>query len=169
MYFFSIWFLMIFMLHNLEEIITVESWMKKTYPRVKQRIPAGIQKEIDKMQDMTAARFAVVVFILSAMVSVLLALTMWYGKFFVFLGINLIFAVNIFTHPLQALYLRCYTPGLWTTVLLIIPYYVLFFYYTAIAGLWHVNTLLSSIVILILFIPLFLFSHKIGEKVAARL
>lgn len=120
-------FVIIFMLHNLEEIISVEKWFQKTYPRVRNRIPSLIQQQLDQI-GMTTVRFAVVVFVISILASILLLISVWTEQYYFFFGISFFFALNIFTHPLQSLLLRCYTPGLLTTVVLIIPYYGLFFF-----------------------------------------
>ena len=58
-------FLIIFMLHNLEEIITIERWFEKTYPRVSRKIPSAVQKELKNYEDTTSAQFSVVVFVFS--------------------------------------------------------------------------------------------------------
>ncbi|WP_281392557.1 HXXEE domain-containing protein [Salicibibacter cibi] len=96
--------------------------------------------------------------------SALILITVMTQHFFIFLGLNLFFAVNILTHPLQALYLRCYTPGLWTTILLIIPYNVLFFYHFSKAGFLTMNAILGALIVMFFLILVFLLSHKIGEK-----
>lgn len=70
---------------------------------------------------MTSARFAVAIFMLSVFVSALLLIAVMTQHDYLFLGINLFFTINIFTHPLQSVFLRCYTPGVLTSLLLIIP------------------------------------------------
>lgn len=157
-------FIIIFMLHNLEEIMTIEQWFNNTYPRVSQKIPSFVQKEIQNFKNNTATQFSVVVFVLSIAFSALIIIIVMTNYFFIFLGLNLLFALNIFTHPLQAIYLRCYTPGLWTTLILIIPYNILFFYHYSNAGLLTINALLSSFIVMLFLIIIFFFSHKIGEK-----
>lgn len=62
-------FVIIFMLHNLEEIISVEKWFQKTYPRVRNRIPSLLQQQLDQI-GMTTVRFAVVVFVMSILASI---------------------------------------------------------------------------------------------------
>lgn len=62
-------FLIIFMLHNLEEIVAIEKWLSHTYPKKKELIPTFFQKEIEKVKDMTAVQFSVVVFVVSVFVS----------------------------------------------------------------------------------------------------
>jgi len=157
-------FIIIFMLHNLEEIITIERWFNNTYPRVSKKIPSFIQKEIQSFTANTATQFSVVVFVLSIVFSALILIAVLTNHFFILLGVVLLFAINIFTHPLQAIYLRCYVPGLWTTLLLIIPYNILFFYHFSKAGFLTINTFFSSFIVMFFLIIAFLLSHKIGEK-----
>ncbi|MGY0691861.1 HXXEE domain-containing protein [Virgibacillus sp. FSP13] len=157
-------FLIIFMLHNLEEIITVERWLQKTYPRVSKRIPSFAQKELKNYKDITSAQFSVVVFVFSVFASALILIAVITQHYYLFLGVNLLFAINIFTHPLQALYLRCYTPGVLTSLLLIIPYYCLFFYRFYNTDMLALDSIIGAIFVMVLLIPAFLLSHKIGEK-----
>ena len=157
-------FLIIFMLHNLEEIITIERWFGKTYPRVSRKIPSAVQKELKNYKDTTSTQFSVVVFVFSVFASALIGIAVITQQYYLFLGVSLFFALNIFTHPLQALYLRCYTPGLLTTLLLIIPYYSLFFYRFYNTDMLTLNSIFGAIAVMVFFIPIFLLSHKIGEK-----
>lgn len=157
-------FLIIFMLHNLEEIITVEKWLKHTYPIKKEQIPLFFQKEIENKKDMTAAQFAFTVFIVSVGAAIVVIASVMTENYLLFIGLNTVFALNIFTHPIQSLLLRCYTPGVWTSVLLIIPYNVIFYYYCYTEGLLKMNTVFTSLGVMILCIPVLLLSHKIAEK-----
>jgi hypothetical protein len=157
-------FILVFMLHNLEEIITIEKWHKQTFPRISYRIPSFIQKEIKQFNDITSAQFALVVFILSIVVSALILIAIMTQHYFLFLGVALPFALNIFTHPLQSLYLRCYTPGVWTSIFLIIPYSILLVYHFNKEGLFTLNTIVGALVVMVFLIPVFLLSHKIGGK-----
>ena len=157
-------FLIIFMLHNLEEIITIERWFQKTYPRVRKRIPSFAQKELNNYKDITSAQFSIVVFVFSVFASALIVIAVITQHYYLFLGVTLLFALNIFTHPLQALYLRCYTPGVLTSLLLIIPYYSLFFFHFHKTDMFSLNSIVGSIFVMLFLIPIFLLSHKIGEK-----
>lgn len=159
-----LFFLMVFMLHNLEEIMTIEKWFQKTYPLVSKKIPSFAKKELNQYKDITSKHFSVVVFVLSIFVSMLIAIAVITDQYQLFLGVNLFFALNIFTHPLQSLYLRCYTPGVMTSIFLIIPYYSLFFYHFYKSELLALESIVGAIVVMALLIPIFLLSHKIGEK-----
>lgn len=162
-------FLIIFMLHNLEEIIMVERWMQKTYPRIKHKVPPFVQKELNDFKDITAAQFAVVVFGVSILASILLLIAITTEQYYVFLGLSLVFAMNIFSHPLQSLLLWCYTPGVITSIFLIIPYYILLFHHFYMTDIVHFNMFLGALVVVALFILVFLLSHTIGKKVGKKL
>lgn len=150
------------MLHNLEEIITVEKWIQKIYPRVSGRTLLFIQEELEKYKYNTTAKFAVIVFSVASKLILIAVIT---DHYYLFLGVNFLFAINIFTHPLQALNLRCYTPGILTSLLLIIPYYSLFFYHFYHTDMLTLNLIVGAIIVMVFLIPVFLISHKTSEKV----
>lgn len=152
------------MLHNLEEIITIESWFQKTYPRIIKKVPSFVQKELNNYKNITSAQFGVVIFVFSVFISALILIAIITQHDYLFLGVSFFFALNIFTHPLQSLYLKCYTPGVLTSLFLIIPYYSLFFYRFYNTDMFTINSVLGAMVVIILLIPAFLLSHKIGEK-----
>ena len=157
-------FLIIFMLHNLEEIITIERWFQKVFPRVENRIPAFVQKELRNYKDTTSVQFSIVIFVFSVFVSALILIAIITQHYYIFLGVSFFFALNIFTHPLQSLYLRCYTPGVLTSLILIIPYYCLFFYRYYNTDMFAISSIIGAMAVMAFFIPVFLLSHKIGEK-----
>src|SRR5690625_4652559 len=157
-------FLIIFMLHNLEEIIMIERWFQKTYPRINTRILSYIQKELKHYKNTTSIQFAVVIFVFAVFVSALLFVAAMTQHDYLFLGVNLFFGLNIFTHPLQTLYLRSYTPGVLTSLFLIIPYYSLFFYRYYSTNMFTLDSILGALIVFVFLIPVFLLSHKIGEK-----
>ncbi|NBJ71519.1 MULTISPECIES: HXXEE domain-containing protein [Clostridia] len=163
-YLFILFFLIIFMLHNLEEIITIEKWFKNTYPRIRGQIPLPVQKLIDGFANTTAAQFAIAVLMISLVASLLLIITVTTQHYFLFLGLNMLFALNIFTHPIQAILLRCYTPGVWTTLLLILPYNIIFFYHFYIEDLLTMNMILGGSVVMFICMPFVYLGHKIAEK-----
>lgn len=156
-------FLIIFMLHNLEEIIMVEKWHLKTYPKVKNKIPMFINKELSRRK-ITSIGFAVVVFVLSIIVSALIFISVMTEQYYLYLGVSLPFAINIFSHPLQSLYLKCYTPGVLTSIVLIIPYYFLFFHQFYQTELFSLDSVLRAIVVIVFLVPAFFLSHKVGER-----
>lgn len=160
-----IWsFLIIFMLHNFEEIIMIERWFNKIYPGVRERIPPFANREIEQFRTITTVQFSMAVCVLFIVSSTLILITITTNHYFLFLGLNIFFALNIFTHPIQSLLLRCYVPGLWTTLLLIIPYNIIVFHQFNSKGILDMATIINALVVTILFIPMLIISHKIAEK-----
>ncbi len=118
---------------------------------------------------MTSVQFSIVLCILSIAVSALILVTVITEQYVLFFGLNKIFALNIFTHPLQSLLLKCYVPGLWTTLLLIIPYNIIVYMQFYTQGLLNLTIGIKALFVIILFIPVFIISHMIGGKLAFRL
>lgn len=166
---FVVWsFLIIFMLHNFEEIIMIERWFNESYPRIRERIPSFAKKELDKFGTMTSAQFSAAVCVIFIVASALILITITTKQYYLFIGLNIFFALNIFTHPVQSIFLRSYVPGVWTTLLIIIPYNILFFYQLHLKGILNAGTLLNALIVTILLIPVLLISHKIAEKWTLR-
>ncbi|GAA0375044.1 HXXEE domain-containing protein [Bacillus horti] len=161
---FWIWmFLIVFMLHNFEEIFTIEHWFKRVYPAVKDQMPTFVQQQMNEAKTMTAGQFTMAVFVLFVPISVLLPLSLTTELYFLFLGANLFFALNIITHPLQALFLRRYVPGLWTSIFIILPYNLILFNVMQKENLIDASTIGLTLLVALLFIPLLFLSHSIGE------
>lgn len=163
-YIWMLTFIIIFMLHNLEEIITIERWFQKTYPRVKKRNPLFIQKQLKNNEQITTVQFSLVIFVFSLFVSLFILIAVVTQHDFIFLGVSLFFVLNIFTHPLQSLYLRCYTPGVFTSIILIIPYYTLYFYHFYNSDMFSLKSMIGAILMIVILILVFFLSHKIGKR-----
>ncbi|GGP08976.1 HXXEE domain-containing protein [Oceanobacillus neutriphilus] len=162
-----IWsFLIIFMLHNFEEIIMIESWFNKKYPEIREHIPSFAVKELEKTKNTTAVQFSIVVCLLSIVAAAIVLVTVITDQYFLFIGLNIVFALNIFTHPLQSILLKCYVPGLWTTLLLIIPYNIIVYMQFYPQGVLNLTTGVYSLFVIIPFIPVFLLSHWVAKKLA---
>lgn len=157
-------FLIVFMVHNFEEIITVEYWMKKIYPSIKETLPTFVQGHLEQEKDMTAGQFTIAVGVLFVVVSILLVIsTLRTDLYYLFFGANIFFALNLLTHPLQALFLRKYVPGLITSIFIVLPYNIFLFTFLYQEDLLNSFTWVLSIIVALLFIPLLLLSHKIAH------
>ncbi|GIO21420.1 HXXEE domain-containing protein [Oceanobacillus sp. J11TS1] len=165
-----IWsFLIIFMLHNFEEIIMIERWFHKKYPEIRKRIPTFAINELEKVKTTTSVQFSIVVCLLFIVAAALILVTVITEQYFLFFGLNIIFALNIFTHPLQSLLLKCYVPGLWTTLLLIIPYNIIVYMEFYHLGILNLTIGIHALFVIVLFIPVFIISHTIAEKLVIHL
>lgn len=162
---FLIWsFLIVFMVHNFEEIIMIEKWFHTTYPDIKEKLPAFARNELEKRKQITTVQFTMAVFVLFLIVSLFIILTILQGYFFLFVGFNLFFSLNIVTHITQAIVLRCYVPGLWTTIFVILPYNLYFYYYLELHQLYYTFNFLDSVIIVLCLLPALLLAHKLAEK-----
>ena len=158
-------FLAVFMIHDLEEIIWIEPWFKKNYKKVAHAIPGTAQSLLKSMASITSSQFAVAVgieFIL------FIPITFWaaeYHQFFIFIGVNSILFLHVFTHIGQSLYVKMVTPGVITAILIVLPYSVYLFYRLLNESLIDWNLILQSIPIGLIVLPVVLVGHFIGKRI----
>ncbi|WP_273128038.1 HXXEE domain-containing protein [Bacillus weihaiensis] len=122
----AIWlFVVIFMLHDFEEIIAVEKWAKRTESRITDN-SKWISKKIWQFWNVNSYSFAkrdVYIFLTMSIITFIkiqnvesLIISILYLSFLLFVLIH-----NVF-HVLQTLILKTYTPGLYTAIFLVTPY-----------------------------------------------
>lgn len=158
-------FLVAFMLHDLEEIIVVESWIKSNKLQVMHKVPVRISRPLDKVLDITSAQFAVAVLLEFIVFIPFTYLAAEQGSYFVFLAINTLFLLHVFTHVGQSLYLKQYTPGVVSAVIVILPYTLYLFYTLLSEQLVTWKEVLLSIPVGLLVIPLVILGHELGKKI----
>lgn len=128
----ALWlFIVVFMLHDFEEIITVENWSQKTYHLVKNS-KSNLKLLIWKFWDINSHSFAkrdVFIFIVVSSIVFLKVQFLeshWIALFFIsFLCFVLL---HNLVHIIQTIILKTYTPGLYTAVCLVTPYTVYLLY-----------------------------------------
>ncbi|WP_257535999.1 HXXEE domain-containing protein [Metabacillus litoralis] len=128
----AIWlFLVIFMLHDFEEIISVESWSKKTSNLVESN-DSRLKKLIWSFWNINSHSFAkrdVVIFLVAStivFIKVQFIESEWVAiLFMIFLCFVLL---HNLVHILQTLILKTYTPVLYTAIGLVTPYTIYLFY-----------------------------------------
>ncbi|SFA76576.1 Protein of unknown function with HXXEE motif-containing protein [Bacillus sp. cl95] len=122
----AIWlFVIIFMLHDFEEIISVEHWANNNKSKLSER-NTWINQRIWSFWNVNSYSFAkrdVVIFMVMSLITVITIFNLhqtWsihlYTSFLVFILFH-----NVL-HILQTIMLRTYTPGLYTAILLVTPY-----------------------------------------------
>nr|WP_106784463.1 HXXEE domain-containing protein [Lysinibacillus timonensis] len=124
----AIWlFVVIFMLHDFEEIITVENWAKRTENIVREK-NSRIGRFIWNFWNVNSHSFAkrdVFIFLIASIITLIKVQFLdsaWVSVFYLaFLFFVLIHNV---AHVLQSVYLKVYTPGLYTAILLVTPYVI---------------------------------------------
>lgn len=161
-----IWlFIVIFVLHDLEEIIWVESWTKKNRKQVVNKVPTGIKNQLNKMLNITSGQFAVAVLLEFIIFIPITFIAAEHGKFFMFISINSLFLLHVLTHVGQSLYLRMYTPGVVSAVIFVFPYTLYLFTRLIKEELITWESILLSIPVGFLIIPIVLLGHELGKRI----
>ncbi|GGH22543.1 HXXEE domain-containing protein [Paenibacillus segetis] len=160
-------FLAVFMIHDFEEIIFVEYWMKRNYPRINERIPAPARRLVKNMSEVTSAQFAVAVALEFIVFIPVTYLAVEQQNYLLFIGFNALLLVHVFTHLGQSILLRAYTPGVVTALLFTLPYSLYLFYRMINDGLVSLKEVLYYAPTGLILLPIVLLGHKLG-KMALR-
>lgn len=124
----ALWlFVIVFMIHDFEEIITVEHWSQKTSHLV-ETTNSNLKLLIWKFWNINSHSFAkrdVFIFLLTSSV-VFLKVQFIDNNWIAVLFISFLCLVLLhnLVHILQTIILKTYTPGLYTVVFLVTPYTV---------------------------------------------
>ncbi|MCX7710757.1 MAG: HXXEE domain-containing protein [Clostridia bacterium] len=112
--------LLVFVIHDSEEILTMEKWAADNISRLPDFIKDAAQ--------INTAQFAMAVLLLFVIGLLVAGLTTRYGvestyfKAYIFVAVLLL--VNAITHVLQAVVFRGYIPGVVTTIIPLLPFTV---------------------------------------------
>ncbi|WP_253735727.1 HXXEE domain-containing protein [Paenibacillus sp. FJAT-26967] len=158
-------YLAAFIIHDLEEIIFVESWMNKHYPRIKGRIPSFAGPLLRGMSTVKSSQFAVAVLLEFVL---FIPVTYWaveHGNYVLFVGFNALMLLHVFTHAGQSVWVRSYTPGVVTAVIVTLPYGLYLFYRLTNEGVLTWGQILLYAPTGLLVLPVVLGGHKLGKMV----
>lgn len=160
-------FLIVFMLHDFEEIILVEHWIRNNRGKLNEVIPARLLSIKDNMENTTTAQFSVGVAWIFIVLSCVILYTVHSlshgGNFLVFVAaLNVMFA-NVFTHVGQAILVRRYVPGVVTALLLLLPY-CLYTYYRLLQEQIDWNLIGNSLLVSVMLVPVIFIGLMIGKK-----
>lgn len=164
-----IWmFPFVFLVHDLEEILSVQGFMIRRREQVISILPQRLSQIFLKQFSTTSKQFAVAVgfILIFVLLSTFLgAQSIKNGKTPIwFLVLNIVFFVHVFTHIGQAIVIRGYTPGVITAALLVFPYSSYVFYRLFQIGLVDWNTVFSSAPFGLLIIPIVFAGQTLGRK-----
>jgi Protein of unknown function with HXXEE motif len=167
-----IWlFPIMFIFHDFEEIIMVEKWLHKNSPLFYKKLPRKMADGIIDQLSMSTAQFSVAVLVVFMFVSSSTIMANQYinerpfGNIAYFVVVTLVFFLHAFTHIGQSIFLRTYTPGAFTSLVLLIPYGIILYRTLLINEIvtWHFIFVCLPFVLLV--IPVLLLAHWIGKKV----
>ncbi|RDI40948.1 HXXEE domain-containing protein [Falsibacillus pallidus] len=157
-----IWlFPIIFAIHDFEEIVVVEKWIGRNRKDLHERLPKKAIFYFEKNFAKKTNQFSLVVFVEFVVISlstILLYLEGFQGWCkWLYLGLMSVFVLHSLTHIGQAILLKRYTPGIITSVVLIIPYGLVFYRTLLEAGTINIADIWMSIpvgiVVFMLFFP----------------
>lgn len=158
-------FIVAFVLHDLEEIIWVEPWIKKNRDKVFTKLPTLIKRRVEKIFNITSSQFAVAVLLEFIIFIPFTFIAAEHGNYFFFLAFNTLFFLHVFTHVGQTLYMRMYTPGVVSSVLIVLPYTLFLFNRLINEELVTWNEILWSIPVGVIWLPIVLLGHELGRKI----
>lgn len=160
-----------FIIHDFEEIIMVEKWIKHNSAKLNEILPTKMADRIKSQFSMTTAQFSVAVFIIFLFVSSSTILANQYllqsslGNIHFFVVVTLVFFLHAFTHIGQSILLRSITPGVVTSIFVILPYS--FYLYRALFAneviTWPMIFVCLPFCLFI--IPIILLAHWLGKQV----
>ena len=167
-----IWlFPIMFILHDFEEIIMVERWMKRNSTVIYNLLPKRIADRVIKQFSMSTAQFAVAVLVIFLFVcsATIMAsqyvIQEFFGNIYLFTIITLVFFLHAFSHIGQSIIVRSITPGALTSLIVIIPYSLVLYRSLLENEVITWEIIFLSLPFCLLVIPVVLLAHWIGKKV----
>lgn len=163
-----------FMLHDFEELIGFEPWLKLNGDEIKARLeghlPGFAMRQVKIILGKTTTEFAVPVLLIFLLTVISTFLAAEYHSYGFFLAASACFVLHGLMHIGQAIALRRYIPALGTSLLIVLPYGVLLYERLFSEGIarWP-GILLYALTGLIAILPLILAMHWLGEKINGRL
>ncbi|HNT23579.1 MAG TPA: HXXEE domain-containing protein [Anaerolineales bacterium] len=163
-----------FILHDFEEIIFFEPWLKKNATtimgRLHNRVPAFFEKQLQAIVTKSTPQFALPISLIFTLTSLASFLAAQYAQYSIFLAAVSLFFLHGFMHLGQAIFMRRYIPAVITSLLIVIPYGFLVLGRFLSDGLVDYPALLIYALIgLLAMIPFILVMHRLGEGIYHRL
>lgn len=156
-----IWaFPLAFVVHDLEEILTMERFVQKN----RERFP----KPLRGFAAITTLQFTIGVTILFALILLALFLATRPQRDMTLFTICLaIFLLHVITHVALSFFFRSYTPGLVTAVLVVLPYSLYAFHRLFTDGLLSTDDVTTSLLVgAVLAVPIIVGVRQLGKRLA---
>lgn len=157
-------FPIIFLIHDFEEIIFVESWFKRNYTKVLPRVPNNMRKVFQELSIITAARFSIPVFFQFIIYIAATYLAVEKDFFGPFIGFNVLLFLHVFMHVGQSLFLKTYALGVGTAILITAPY-SLYLFYRLLEERIQLSELIFNLPYGIITVFVLLWGHKFATKI----
>jgi len=122
----------VFIIHDFEEIIVIERWLQKNEKELLTKIPKTFHSYFQKIFPKHTAGFALavlveyIVILLFTIIAIFVKQNYW--SVIGILSIVTLLFLHCFTHISQSIILKRYTPGVFTAIVLLIPFSLYFYY-----------------------------------------
>jgi len=162
-----------FILHDFEEILLFEPWLKKNsgliMSRIPDKAPAFLARQMPIILSKTTTQFAFPIFLIFVLTCISALLAAEFQSYPMFLVASSLFFLHGFMHVGQAIFLRRYIPALITSVLITIPYGIVLFWKLLEEGIVDLLGLAIYFgVAIVLAVPFIVGMHIVGEAVYQR-
>ncbi|WP_375102744.1 HXXEE domain-containing protein [Paenibacillus sp. RS8] len=149
-----LWLLpILFMFHDFEEILVIEAWSSKYGTRVEAAIPPFMRTMYTSMMHMTTRNFALDVLFVYILIVAVTCIAVFFSYYLLYLAVLAVFFFHVFTHLGQTIYLKMYTPGVVTAVLVVLPYSLYAYYRLLDDGVVSIADIGLSLVVVLLLLP----------------
>jgi hypothetical protein len=162
-----------FMIHDFEELIGFEPWLKRNAPEVRAKLqkvlPAALLPRVDAVLAKSTAQFAVAIALIFLLTAVASFVAVEFHSYAFFLAASAASVLHGLMHIGQAVALHRYVPALATSVLIVLPYGALLYPRLVVEGIvtWP-GLLLYGLVGIVAIVPIILGMHWLGEKLTGR-
>lgn len=152
------------MIHDFEEILFFELWLKKNGEQIRGRVPSFFAHQVGELMQTSTAEFSAAVFLIFGLTVLSSFLATEFEKFTLFLMANAIFFAHAFLHLGQVLLLRRYVPGAVTSAFVVIPYGLLLYSRLTSIGVVNQGGLTGYLTVAaVAMVPFILLMHKVGR------
>ncbi|WP_338055324.1 HXXEE domain-containing protein [Shimazuella alba] len=155
---------MVFLIHDFEEIIYMETWFARHYHKFRHKIPSPFLKITDQASKVTTQQFALAVLVELLFLVIATLIASEGMDYLLFLGVNIIMLLHVFMHIGQSIYLRRFVPGVLTAIFFILPYSLYLFYRLLVEKVVSWSDIVISIPFGFLLVPIVLFGHYLAGK-----
>lgn len=154
----------VFMLHDLEEIIFLKSFITQNKDYITKRFPRISEKMLPRLERLSTEGFALAVAEEFVQLSVVTFGSVFFGSYYLWLSFFMAFAVHLVMHLVQWLIVRRYIPIV-VTSLLALAYCIYTLVVVVDQNIFQLTEILIStaIGIVVAYFNL-VFAHKLGEK-----
>lgn len=162
-----------FMLHDFEELLFFEPWLKKNASTIQSRLqgraPELFQKQVNLILGKTTIQFAFPIALIFLLVSLSTLMAAVWQVYTPFLLAGSLFFLHGFMHLGQSVLLRRWVPSSITSLLIAIPYGFVLFPQLIREGILSVSEMLVYFLLsIVLAVPFILGMHAVGEAVHRR-